>query len=255
MRRVYLKHLVCVAWQRTMHDVIGQTLGQRIARTVVALCAIGVPYLYVRWINHSSQAFSDAVRGWLFATAAILTAAFFAFAYHLLIEGPYQLWKEQDGRLHPNAEFDTEWDRLTAPERPSSDPPFIAALKRDWTERTYQTMVKARELKSDTSLSEALGYVAFGEWGKAYSDAILAGNVAHSEITAQFRQKAFDGDLTVWGKHSESRLFEPIPKDHWRDHSITLTDLVSPALSGGAEPYRELMLNRREVEKVWPHER
>ena len=78
-----------------MHDVIGQTRGQRIARGVVAVCAVAIPYLYVTWINHSSQAFSDAMRAWLFATAAILTAAFFAFAYHLLVEGPYQLWRKQ----------------------------------------------------------------------------------------------------------------------------------------------------------------
>jgi hypothetical protein len=97
MRRVYLGKLCAYAWERTMHDVIGQTRGQRVARGVVAVAAVALPYLYVRWINHSSHVFADAEKAWLWGTAAVFTAACIAFAYHFLIEGPYQLWMQQSG--------------------------------------------------------------------------------------------------------------------------------------------------------------
>ena len=114
MRGAYLSKLCSYAWGRTMHDVIGQTQGQRVARSLVAACAVVLPYVYVRWINHSSQAFSDALRAWLWATATIMTAASLAFAYYLLFEGPYQLWMEEKRRAdaahgaNPNAAETTD---------------------------------------------------------------------------------------------------------------------------------------------------
>lgn len=106
----------------------------------------------------------------------------------------------------------------------------------------------------DTTLPDAFAWAHFGRWDKSYTDALLAGGTSHGDLAEQFRQKASEGLLTVWGKHNASGLFEQIPPEHWRDHHLRLSDMVSPTLEGGAEPYREIMLNRREVEKEWPHE-
>lgn len=242
-----------------MHDVIGQTRGQRVARGAVAVCALAIPYLYVSWINHSSQAFSDATKAWLIATAAIVTGSFLAFAYHFLIEGPFQLWKDQQEKLHPNAEYDAEWERLNAVDR-RPDPPIIEALKRDWTDRTAASIARAREPKRDTHLSEALGYAAFGEWGRDFSEAFVAafeGNA--SDPAGQFRQLARDSKITVWGKLRTNQVYDKIPADHWAKHGIDEKALLDGKSAtrwtdihgSDGEEYHDLMVDKRDIEREW----
>jgi hypothetical protein len=97
-RRQFFKNLRSDAFRQTLQEVTGQTLGQRIVRALVAVCVVMISYLYVKFINHSSQVFSDAAKNLMLFGAATAAVACCAFVYYWLVDGPYQLWKRAAAR-------------------------------------------------------------------------------------------------------------------------------------------------------------
>ena len=109
----------------------------------------------------------------------------------------------------------------------------------------------------DVTLAEALGYAAYGKWGKPFHGTFMnlgfGPNI--NDLLDEFTVLAADGTLTLWGKESASGVYRRVPKTHREGRLLTTTDAVGAAqIAGGAEPYRSLMLNRAEVEREWPHE-
>lgn len=110
----------------------------------------------------------------------------------------------------------------------------------------------------DTSLSEALGYAAFGEWGKTYSEAMAAGLASSNGPLDRFRQLASEGALTTWGKRDGNSVFSKVSPSHWRDHRLNLFELMkgtarSESLSSEAvSPIVDIMVNKAEFERQWP---
>jgi hypothetical protein len=117
--------------------------------------------------------------------------------------------------------------------------------------------------KRDTAVTETLGYAALGRWGAQLSDAIMH----HGDFAAvgpplnRFREAAGDGDLTVWGKRERHALYERIEPSFWVDHGLDLQSILlgesrtEPKTNAAtAERFYDIMVNRSEVERCWPHD-
>ncbi len=109
----------------------------------------------------------------------------------------------------------------------------------------------------DVRLPEALGWIVYGEWEKPFHGTpftIALSRVPIGALLAEVVERAGNGRLTVWGKESDGGVFKRIPRTHWEDHSLALADLFGGTATTGADPYRDLMFSRRELEREWPHE-
>lgn len=116
---------------------------------------------------------------------------------------------------------------------------------------------QTRAIERDVSLSEALTYHVEGKWGCRYFDSVAAGRSPDGLALTQAIQLAYDGKLTIWGKRSESGVYELIPKDFWASHHIDNFSLwrehaVTTANSASAQGprYFDLMVSRAQVERV-----
>lgn len=81
-------------------------------------------------------------------------------------------------------------------------------------------------------------------------------------VTKEFRQAAFDGQLPIWAKRSNSDLWEDVPEEYWKDHRISYLNVVredptklSVEEAGSfkhSNEWREFMTNRAAVNTIWP---
>jgi len=115
-----------------------------------------------------------------------------------------------------------------------------------------------KRVDRNVTLAEALGWAVYGEWGRPFQ---VPGISLHlgigtdpKKILARFTRLAREGKLTIWGKRDDPGYFEKIPKSHWKDNRLTIADIFGSIVASGDDPYRELMLNRADVQKEWPHE-
>lgn len=110
----------------------------------------------------------------------------------------------------------------------------------------------------DITLPDALGWAVHGEWGKPFHVPFVTLNLGvganTTNLLTRFTQLAREGRLTIWGKRSNPGYFEKIPQSHWRDNQLSIPDMFGSVITSGTDPYRELMLNKVEVEREWPHE-
>lgn len=118
------------------------------------------------------------------------------------------------------------------------------------------------KVERDVWLLIAVHYIAYGSWKfieiPLDEDHITAGHQALDEI----RQKAFDGELTVWGRIGQGPLFKQIQKEHWEDHGFeSLSFIVNKPEDYctkyyGNESdytiYNSLMTSKAKVEELWP---
>jgi hypothetical protein len=119
-----------------------------------------------------------------------------------------------------------------------------------------------RKLDRNVSVSEAVGSVAFRDWGIRFIQAI-------SEVSApmvkagiaydQFLQAIADGEIPVWGKKQQAGVHEPIQHDYWFENRIDFKDLMldrasteSSGNSFNGPRYKSLMTSREAVERYWP---
>lgn len=111
----------------------------------------------------------------------------------------------------------------------------------------------------NVGLAEALAYAELKQWDRSFFDAASSAKNEANEQLDRFRQLAHDGDLTVWGKRTENGVFQLIPKEHWLDHNVEWFDLLrgnprtENVLRATPQPYSELMVNKAEFEREWPH--
>ncbi len=87
-------------------------------------------------------------------------------------------------------------------------------------------------------------YVAFGKWPDPSkpvfklpnSQVPTEENIELLDTLKDMHQKAFDGELSVWGKRPmtvtslavPNALFKPIPKEEWDKHRVEYMDLINP---------------------------
>lgn len=121
--------------------------------------------------------------------------------------------------------------------------------------------------KRDTSIDAAIRYIVTGNFiTKLPSDPDVA-IVLQAQAAEAFRECAAEGTLRTWGRAGNDSAFNSIPKEYWNDHGLELvslvvedeptdTETVSLVPGGltylGLKPtFREIMVNKREVEKCW----
>jgi hypothetical protein len=124
-----------------------------------------------------------------------------------------------------------------------------------------------KRVNHDVYLANAIWRVFLGTWDlPPHRERTPAGPKENQRffdlVTKEFRQKAFDGELPIWGKRNKSDLIEAVPKEFWKDHRVAYLNVIreNPAnLSvervGSLQPskeWREFMTNRSTVDAVWP---
>lgn len=126
-----------------------------------------------------------------------------------------------------------------------------------------QKWLGERKAKRDVGVSEAVAYVSFREWGKRFIDAAGSSDVDAVASLREFQQAALDGDVSIWGKHPPSEIFDLIQAGFWSRHQIEWFGLLKgnpttePTISasdGGNAP-ESLMTSRQQVEATWPKKR
>jgi hypothetical protein len=113
----------------------------------------------------------------------------------------------------------------------------------------------------DTSVEEAIAYMCFGAWGRRFADAAGSPAVSGSWEYSQFQQAAADGDVKIWGRPSSGRVYEPIPKEFWRENSIEWFSLLKGEANteplgrvretGSILRYGSLMTSRSDTERLF----
>ena len=120
----------------------------------------------------------------------------------------------------------------------------------------------------DTHLAKGLAFAITGDFEGQLSHAMAfsrRGLRALEQPLVRFREAARNGELRVWGKNAETGLYERIDPAFWEYNAIDPDALISlmPVARtvsvrgeyGGADDiqFYDIMLNRAEVERVWPH--
>ena len=177
--------------------------------------------------------------------------------------------------LPPLATFvDGARAKIAAETQPPGSRGVLAAMDdelADQQERTWQRLgailspdkiqrVRAGKYR-DASLADALGWIVYGEWGKPWRGTPVGAAFAAGlgigdnpyDLMAEVGRRAGEGKLTIWGKLPREGVWKTIPASHWQDHQLTLADTFG-SITTGENGYRDLMLNRAEIEGEWPHE-
>jgi hypothetical protein len=137
---------------------------------------------------------------------------------------------------------------------------------------------KIQKVAADTWFQHAAFYIAFGRWpdpskpvfGLPNPQAPTEENIELLDVLKDMHQKAFDGELSVWGKRPMTvtgsavpdALFKPIPEEDWDKHRVTYMDLVNPddpSLVHTSinhvrlkDAWCELKVSRVQVADLWP---
>jgi hypothetical protein len=116
----------------------------------------------------------------------------------------------------------------------------------------------------DTSIAEALGWAIHAMWGAPIRGPILSiPPIDFEPHIERLRQAALAGDVRVWGRRGDPHgLIELIDREFWKDN--TLDEQPLRAILGTArtipfegvekdERFYGIMVNRNEIERLWPH--
>jgi hypothetical protein len=114
----------------------------------------------------------------------------------------------------------------------------------------------------DTHIKSALWYALTGDWN-GDAEGILFDSMQRLDgVIERFREAARDGHLRVWGMNPDSGLYQLIEASFWRSNTLDRAAIF--AFMSANESTRSLnaetqqafsgiMVNRAEVEGVWPH--
>ena len=136
----------------------------------------------------------------------------------------------------------------------------------DWldTSTTKNGPNSMRGCGRDTWLQDGVCFAVHGRWlgetEQAFEDEIQLAKA--SAVAQQMRTLAGDGDFLIWGKAAAGRLHEIITPQFWVTNQIDIMHLIAdsaesvrtePATSGRSGiRFTELMVNRLQVEQLWP---
>ena len=126
----------------------------------------------------------------------------------------------------------------------------------------------ARKVERDVWLADAIWRAHLGRWERPDRDlsgpgvGLDAAQRLHDIVVGEIRQFAFEGKLPVWGKRRGSTLWEPVPKEFWKDNrvnylTIMRDDPASILIEGiprheRNDEWQELMTSWQSVEYLWP---
>jgi hypothetical protein len=124
----------------------------------------------------------------------------------------------------------------------------------------------------DVKLVDAIWRIFMGQWNVKPEKSITIPEpeaVRFALVCIDVRQQAFDGKLPIWATRKKSWLYEPLPRDYWRNKEIiasfmmnavqneTLVVLTHPLKIGEIKgqmstEWENFMTNRETVERLWP---
>jgi hypothetical protein len=123
--------------------------------------------------------------------------------------------------------------------------------------------------KRDVWLADAIWRVFLGTWDlPPHDERAPIGQNENQRffdlVTKEFRQAAFDGQLPIWAKRSNSDLWEEVPEVYWKDRRISYLNVIredptklsveeAGSLKRSSE-WREFMTSRAAVNTIWPAE-
>lgn len=116
----------------------------------------------------------------------------------------------------------------------------------------------------DTGIEHALGYAIHANWEMpvGYGQFITIPPIDLDRPIERFREAALAGELRVWGRRQPNGLIEEIKQDFWGDNTIDETAIRALFGQSRTIPFEDaktagrfygIMVNRAEVERVWPH--
>lgn len=214
------------------------------------------------WISERIVSVDQNTLAWIIAGAVSLGL------YLLLL---WRVWKPRyrdhyhrdlTAETAPVASLKIEMTRGSRPEdvedrpRPPDPPPTF--------EEEFDRL-RAREhgklkIERDKGLSEALAYALVGLWGHTFMQIVSQGIEGSATIVEDFRQRAHDGKLTVWGKRASRGIYEKIDPAFWLDNEPEWFDLLrgiarteKTVNTEVSERFTDLMVSMTEFEKEWPH--
>jgi hypothetical protein len=131
-----------------------------------------------------------------------------------------------------------------------------------WTDDKYHEEwdyhSNEKTVRRDTPLGEALAFIAYRRWGQEYAQTVVdMFEKGGKNVLSDFQQKAYDKELTVWGKLNGHGVYRSVPPEHWSDHYVDPGALLNGyARSWGHDTtsYSYLMVSRAEIEWEWPNE-
>jgi hypothetical protein len=129
------------------------------------------------------------------------------------------------------------------------------------------------KLSRDVSLNDSIWRAFMGQWGKRLEERMEQAENPEADrfekVCDDFRQYAFEGKLPIWAARPHSELYEPLPKDFWRNRRIVWGYMLSPETRdifiaythpleigqvphGRSREWDQFMTNKKTVEKLWP---
>jgi len=127
-----------------------------------------------------------------------------------------------------------------------------------------------RKIDRDVWLADAIWRAYLGKWERPDHDLNGPGvgeesaQRLHDIVVNEIRQFAFEGKLPIWGKRRGSSLWEPVPKEFWKDNRVNYLTIIhddpTKILVEGTERFarndewQELMTSWQRVEYLWPQE-
>jgi hypothetical protein len=133
--------------------------------------------------------------------------------------------------------------------------PLPAKWTTDNFEDEFNYHARKKPIERDTPLGEAFGYMALREWGHDTDRALMELCEQRApNIFSQFRQRAFDGEITVWGRRHRHDIYVPIEPRYWHTHQIdggALLNGLTRTWGQDGESYIDLMVSRAQIERAW----
>ncbi len=194
-----------------MHDLIGETLSQRLVRAGLALAALAIPFAYVKWLNHSAPYFDDALRATLIAGGSILTVWTIGFVLNVIFVAPFTAWKEAELRADNAAAQPLEPQIVIhRHERDPADFSVVgSSLKRMIAEGDERRRATLANPMPNIDMKTALDWIT----DKTKKE----GDSARDEL----HDLASVGAIKVWGrafKRVDPNPLREIPQSAWIDH-------------------------------------
>jgi hypothetical protein len=110
----------------------------------------------------------------------------------------------------------------------------------------------------DAEIREALAYIRFGQWGRYYGEQTSDLHGSLAEPWADIHRKARDGEITVWGKPSQTHADKIIDAEFWDRNQPSYLSILRGQTStektsgAGNEIFYDLKVNKAEVSRAWP---
>lgn len=219
------------------------------------------------WVEARFYEAWPIVSGWWFgASAVVLVGVYLAALFYTSSDAPVA----RSSKPRPQPATEVALERYEAAIREAA---AAGLTSPDGTNRFYPPTIRRQKGDRDTELAKAISYALTGEWDKSLADigyaspfiAALSRKGVRSLETplVTFRKAAQAGELRVWGRRGPDGLFEAISPSFWEANAIEAEPLISflpqarTAYVGGGESedqFYDIMVNRAEVEAVWPHE-